>query len=247
MVISSPCLTDIKNWLVQSKRLLLASPKQMALGKDFSNRLMVDSLPKTIWLSMHHVIAIKHWLFQSKRLLSQNSSSSSKSRLKNSYVFGYILQVIKKLKLKKHKVSKAIDASNIVSTVVELVLLVMATTLKQGLERFIRWRINSLHLDLETYHVWETKECQLYGSIKKLSTHILLVRKEFEYATTRRLDRVVVIMTVKFATILSELIKDRELTAHKEAMEEFARLRLSIRSHLACSSNLRIPDEMGRE
>ncbi|GJZ94963.1 putative reverse transcriptase domain-containing protein [Tanacetum coccineum] len=47
----------------------LASPKQMAHGKDFSNPLMVDSLPKTIWLSMHHVIAMKHWLFQSKRLL----------------------------------------------------------------------------------------------------------------------------------------------------------------------------------
>nr|GEU47306.1 uncharacterized mitochondrial protein AtMg00810-like [Tanacetum cinerariifolium] len=47
----------------------LTSPKQMDFGKDFSNPLMADSLPKTIWLSMHHVIAMKHWLFQSKRLL----------------------------------------------------------------------------------------------------------------------------------------------------------------------------------
>nr|GEY53696.1 hypothetical protein [Tanacetum cinerariifolium] len=47
----------------------LASPKQMALGKDISNPLIVDSLLKTIWLSVHHVIAIKYWLFQSKRLL----------------------------------------------------------------------------------------------------------------------------------------------------------------------------------
>ncbi|GJX94871.1 hypothetical protein Tco_0349457, partial [Tanacetum coccineum] len=72
MVISSPCLTDIKNWLVQSKRLL------------------------------------------------QKSSSSSKSRLKNSYVFGYILQVIKKLKLKKHEVSTAstsVSTGSRVSTV----------------------------------------------------------------------------------------------------------------------------------
>ncbi|GKF84630.1 hypothetical protein Tco_0249528, partial [Tanacetum coccineum] len=46
----------------------LASPKQMALGKDISNPLIVDSLLKTIWLSMHHVIAMKHWLFQRKRL-----------------------------------------------------------------------------------------------------------------------------------------------------------------------------------
>nr|GEV95321.1 putative ribonuclease H-like domain-containing protein [Tanacetum cinerariifolium] len=52
---------------VSSKEL--ASPKQTALGKDESNPLIVDSLLKTIWLSIHHVIAIKHWLFQSKRPL----------------------------------------------------------------------------------------------------------------------------------------------------------------------------------
>nr|GEW95580.1 hypothetical protein [Tanacetum cinerariifolium] len=49
----------------------LDSPKQMALGKDISNPLIVNSLLKTIWLSMHHVIAMKHWLFQSKRLLAR--------------------------------------------------------------------------------------------------------------------------------------------------------------------------------
>nr|GEV50177.1 putative ribonuclease H-like domain-containing protein [Tanacetum cinerariifolium] len=47
----------------------LASAKQTALGKDESNLLIVDSLLKTIWSSMHHVIAMKHWLFQSKQLL----------------------------------------------------------------------------------------------------------------------------------------------------------------------------------
>ncbi|GJS24393.1 hypothetical protein Tco_0453025 [Tanacetum coccineum] len=54
---------------IQNKEL--ASPKQTALGKDISNPLIVDSLLKTIWLSMHHVIAMKHWLFQSKRLLGR--------------------------------------------------------------------------------------------------------------------------------------------------------------------------------
>ncbi|GJS55736.1 hypothetical protein Tco_0629098 [Tanacetum coccineum] len=46
----------------------LGSPKKTALGKDILNPLIVDSLLKTIWLSMHHVIAMKHWLFQRKRL-----------------------------------------------------------------------------------------------------------------------------------------------------------------------------------
>nr|GEZ47775.1 copia protein [Tanacetum cinerariifolium] len=32
----------------------LASRKKMAFGKDFSNPLLADSLPKTIWFSNHH-------------------------------------------------------------------------------------------------------------------------------------------------------------------------------------------------
>ncbi|GJV97499.1 hypothetical protein Tco_1549076 [Tanacetum coccineum] len=60
MVISSPCLIDNKE---------LTIPEQTALGKDFSNPLIVDSLLKTIWSSMHHVFTMKHWLVQSKRLL----------------------------------------------------------------------------------------------------------------------------------------------------------------------------------
>nr|GEV17956.1 putative ribonuclease H-like domain-containing protein [Tanacetum cinerariifolium] len=52
---------------VSSKEL--AIPKQTTLGKDKSNPLIVDSLLKTIWLSMHHGITMKHWLFQIKRPL----------------------------------------------------------------------------------------------------------------------------------------------------------------------------------
>ncbi|GKA45770.1 hypothetical protein Tco_0738566 [Tanacetum coccineum] len=37
----------------------LTSPEQMATGKDFSNPLIVDSLLKTIWSSMHHVFTMK--------------------------------------------------------------------------------------------------------------------------------------------------------------------------------------------
>ncbi|GJS84609.1 hypothetical protein Tco_0751150 [Tanacetum coccineum] len=66
MVISSPCLIDNKE---------LTSPEQTAPGKDFSNPLIVDSLLKTIWLSMHHVFLMKHWLVQSKRLLKSTGSA----------------------------------------------------------------------------------------------------------------------------------------------------------------------------
>ncbi|GJV91634.1 hypothetical protein Tco_1539447 [Tanacetum coccineum] len=41
------------DWLVQ---------EQMALGKDFSNQLMDDNLPKIVWLSTHHIWLVKSWL-----------------------------------------------------------------------------------------------------------------------------------------------------------------------------------------
>ncbi|GJX22986.1 hypothetical protein Tco_0227431 [Tanacetum coccineum] len=68
MVISSPCLIDNKE---------LTSPEQTAPGKDLSNPLIVDSLLKTIWSSMHHVFTMKHWLVQSKRLLFWRSAAAS--------------------------------------------------------------------------------------------------------------------------------------------------------------------------
>ncbi|GJS11244.1 hypothetical protein Tco_0368040 [Tanacetum coccineum] len=70
MVISSPCLIDIKNWLVQ---------EQTASGKDKSNLLIADSLLKTIWLSMHHVMEMKHWLVQKQMALEQMTTGKGTS------------------------------------------------------------------------------------------------------------------------------------------------------------------------
>ncbi|GJU04144.1 putative ribonuclease H-like domain-containing protein [Tanacetum coccineum] len=64
--------TNGHQFTMSNRQQELASPEQTASGKDFSNPLIVDSLLKTIWLSMHHVIAMKHWLFQGKRQLVKN-------------------------------------------------------------------------------------------------------------------------------------------------------------------------------
>ncbi|GJX44020.1 hypothetical protein Tco_0260696 [Tanacetum coccineum] len=69
MVINAPCFYNEA----------LASPEQTAPGKDFSNPLIVDSLLKTIWSSMHHVFTMKHWLVQSKRLLRSAEASTDDS------------------------------------------------------------------------------------------------------------------------------------------------------------------------
>ncbi|GJY72165.1 hypothetical protein Tco_0475868 [Tanacetum coccineum] len=63
---------------MSNKHQELTSPEQTAPGKDFSNPLIVDSLLKTIWSSMHHVITMKHWLVQSKRLLRHKLQQHSR-------------------------------------------------------------------------------------------------------------------------------------------------------------------------
>ncbi|GJX35347.1 hypothetical protein Tco_0246904 [Tanacetum coccineum] len=56
-----------KDWLVQ---------EQMALGKDFSNPLMADNLPKIVWLSTHHIC------FNDSPLTGVNTPGSDENSLK---------------------------------------------------------------------------------------------------------------------------------------------------------------------
>nr|GEU50003.1 putative ribonuclease H-like domain-containing protein [Tanacetum cinerariifolium] len=63
----SPCPYWVyKNWLVQ---------KKMALGKDTSNPLMANNLPKIVWYSTHHITSMKSWLVQKQTALSKDSSN----------------------------------------------------------------------------------------------------------------------------------------------------------------------------
>ncbi|GKB51277.1 putative ribonuclease H-like domain-containing protein [Tanacetum coccineum] len=48
--------TNGHQFTMSNRHQELASPEQTASGKDFSNPLMADSLPKTIWLSTHHAL-----------------------------------------------------------------------------------------------------------------------------------------------------------------------------------------------
>nr|GFA11929.1 hypothetical protein [Tanacetum cinerariifolium] len=65
MVINSPWILS-KNWLVQ---------KQTAFGKDSSNPLMADNLPKIIWFSTHHITCMKNWLVQKQTAFGKDSSN----------------------------------------------------------------------------------------------------------------------------------------------------------------------------
>nr|GEZ80279.1 hypothetical protein [Tanacetum cinerariifolium] len=47
----------------------------MVSGKDSSNPLMVDNLPKVIWYSAHHVDQMKSWLVQKQTALGKDESN----------------------------------------------------------------------------------------------------------------------------------------------------------------------------
>nr|GEW79987.1 putative ribonuclease H-like domain-containing protein [Tanacetum cinerariifolium] len=52
-----------------------ASPKVTALGKDKSNPLMADNLPKIVWYSTHHITLMKSWLVQKQMALGKDKSN----------------------------------------------------------------------------------------------------------------------------------------------------------------------------
>ncbi|GJS73083.1 hypothetical protein Tco_0705924 [Tanacetum coccineum] len=102
MVISSPCLIDNKE---------LTSLEQTAPGKDSSNPLIVDSLLKTIWSSMHHVFTMKHSLVQKQT--GYERSQMFVSHLSNN--FGGLLKLLL-LKMEKSRYYSSMMATSMLIT-----------------------------------------------------------------------------------------------------------------------------------
>nr|GEV46854.1 hypothetical protein [Tanacetum cinerariifolium] len=50
-----------------------ADPDQTVSGKDSSNSLMADNLPKIVWYSAHHVALMKSWLVQKQMAIGVNT------------------------------------------------------------------------------------------------------------------------------------------------------------------------------
>nr|GFA19894.1 hypothetical protein [Tanacetum cinerariifolium] len=53
----------------------LASPDQTVSGKDSSNPLMADNLPKIVWYSTHRVTLMKSWLVQKQTALDNDKAN----------------------------------------------------------------------------------------------------------------------------------------------------------------------------
>nr|GEU65465.1 hypothetical protein [Tanacetum cinerariifolium] len=69
---------------------------QMVFGKDSSNPLMADILPKFVWYSTHHVALMKSWLVQKQTALGQTTTGKENSNL---FMAGSLRKTMPKLVL----------------------------------------------------------------------------------------------------------------------------------------------------
>nr|GEU43415.1 uncharacterized mitochondrial protein AtMg00810-like [Tanacetum cinerariifolium] len=69
----------------------IASPDQTVSGKDKSNPLMADNLPKIIWYSTHHVTLMKSWLVQKQTALGQTTTGKE---ISNPFMAGSLPKTI---------------------------------------------------------------------------------------------------------------------------------------------------------
>nr|GEY65047.1 putative ribonuclease H-like domain-containing protein [Tanacetum cinerariifolium] len=66
-------------------------PDQMVSGKDSSNLLMADNLPKIVWYSTHHVALMKSWLVQKQTALGQTATGKE---ISNPFMAGLMLLLL---------------------------------------------------------------------------------------------------------------------------------------------------------
>nr|GEV72431.1 retrovirus-related Pol polyprotein from transposon TNT 1-94 [Tanacetum cinerariifolium] len=71
-VVAASCGAQVI-WI--QNQLLDYGPDQTVSGKDSSNPLMADNLPKNVWYSTHHVTLMKSWLVQKQTTLGKDKAN----------------------------------------------------------------------------------------------------------------------------------------------------------------------------
>nr|GEW31639.1 hypothetical protein [Tanacetum cinerariifolium] len=109
MVLNSPCPTHIKNWLVQIKRSLLVQ-NQTALGKDKTNPLIVNSLLKTIWSSIHHLLINEVLTIPRKTATGVNTPRCDEDWLELMELTVFLLPKVEKVRIRVNVVNLQVSA-----------------------------------------------------------------------------------------------------------------------------------------
>nr|GEU59679.1 hypothetical protein [Tanacetum cinerariifolium] len=111
MVLKSTMSNPHKNWLVQIKRSLSwLDQKQMGLGKDKSNPLTVDSLLKTIWSSIHHLLINEVLTIPGKTTTGIKTPRCDEDRLELMELTIFLLPKVEKVRIGVNAVDLQVSA-----------------------------------------------------------------------------------------------------------------------------------------
>nr|GEV85420.1 ribonuclease H-like domain-containing protein [Tanacetum cinerariifolium] len=89
----------------------LASPNQTVSGKDSSNPLMADNLPKIVWYSTHHVTLINSWLVQKQTALGVNTPRCDEDRLEYMELMVFLVPSDEKVRVEVYAVDLQVSAA----------------------------------------------------------------------------------------------------------------------------------------
>nr|GFA42481.1 putative ribonuclease H-like domain-containing protein [Tanacetum cinerariifolium] len=95
------------------------NPDQTVSGKDSSNPLMADNLPKFLWYSTHHVALMKSWLVQKQTALGVNTPRSNEDRLELMELMVFLLPSDEKVRVEVNDVTRLqalVDKKKVVVT-----------------------------------------------------------------------------------------------------------------------------------
>nr|GEX07803.1 hypothetical protein [Tanacetum cinerariifolium] len=101
--------------LIDTEKPLLKDPDdQTVSGKDSSNPLMDDNLPKIVWYSTHHVALMKSWLVQKQTTLGVNTPRCDEDRLELMELMVFLLPSDEKVRVEVSVVDLQVSAVRLI-------------------------------------------------------------------------------------------------------------------------------------
>nr|GEW13061.1 putative ribonuclease H-like domain-containing protein [Tanacetum cinerariifolium] len=117
-VVDASCCAQVL-WI--QNQLLNYGLDQKVSGKDSSNLLMADNLPKVVWYSTHHVALMKSWLVQKQTALGVNTPKSDEDKLELMEFTIFLLPSDEKVGVEVYDVDLQVFAVNDVTRLQALV------------------------------------------------------------------------------------------------------------------------------
>nr|GEU43253.1 hypothetical protein [Tanacetum cinerariifolium] len=95
---------------------------QMVSGKDSSNPLMADNLPKIVWYSAHHVTLMMSWLVQKQTALGVNTPRCNEDRIKLIELMVFLLPSDEKVGIKVYAIDLQVSAARLNITAISVAM-----------------------------------------------------------------------------------------------------------------------------